>query len=331
MYNLGVIGCGYMGNEHLQNARKCPKINIYAVCDIDKALVQRQAAKYKAKAYYDAKQLIEDKNIDIVVIATYPSSHLKLLELCLKNKKHVLCEKPISNNAKDAQKFRRLVEDYPSLKVAVGYILRHNSTFIKIKEMVGDLGKPLIMRWTHNQNSPSRQKALSNLLNEVSPIVDCGVHYIDLMRWLTGEEVTEIDSFGALTNKSLPKNSYNYGMITLNLSGGSVGFYETGWSKSFDNANTKEIVGPNGRIKLTYKSQRGFMGFRGNLITHYDAIGEKTTKYNIPFKNKPTKRQLEHLIKMIEEDAPANPSVEDIVASFEVACKADEIIKEKLR
>ena len=320
-----------MGNEHLQSARKCPKVNIYAVCDTDKALTEKLASKYNAKAYSDAKALIEDKNIDIVIIATYPSSHLELLELCLKNAKHVLCEKPISNTAEDAQKFRQLMEQYRSLKVAVGYILRHNSTFIKLKEMADSLGKPLVMRWTHNQNSASRQKALTNLLGEVSPIVDCGVHYIDLMRWLTGEEVTEIDSFGARINKALPKDSYNYGMINLNFSGGSVGFYETGWAKSFDNTNTKELIGPNGRIKLTYKSQRGIFGFLGNLITYYDAKTAKTTKYNIPFKSKPTKRQLEYLIEMIEHNAPANPSVEDIIASFEIACEADKIIIENLK
>ena len=332
MYNLGVIGCGYMGKAHLENI-PADKVNIYAVCDIDKDLADETAEEYGVKAYYDAKQLIEDENVQIVIIATYPASHLSILEMCLENKKHVLCEKPISDNIADAQKFKDLVEQNPDCKVAMGYILRHNETFLKIKEMIDNdaLGRPIVMRWTHNQNNDTRLSALNNILDEVSPIVDCGVHYIDLMRWLTGEEIEGVDGFGAKTNPQLPKGSYNYGMINLNLSGGSVGFYETGWAKSFSNTDTKEFIGPKGKIMLTYKTERGVMGYMGNLITYYDTESGKVQRINVPFKNKPTGRQLEHLIKMIEENAPANPSIDDIIKSFETACKADEIIRKKLK
>ena len=157
MYNIGVIGCGYMGKAHLDNI-PTNKVNITAVCDINKELADATAEEYGAKAYYDAKQLIEDKNIQIVVIATYPASHLSILKMCLENKKHVLCEKPISDNIADAQRFKDLVEQNPDCKVAMGYILRHNETFLKIKEMIDSdaLGRPIVMRWTHNQNNNTR-------------------------------------------------------------------------------------------------------------------------------------------------------------------------------
>jgi len=151
------------------------------------------------------------------------------------------------------------------------------------------------------------------------------------MRWITGEEIVGIDGFGAKTNSQLPDGSYNYGMINLTLSNGSVGFYETGWAKSFTNRNVKEFIGPKGRILLTYKTERGVMGFKGNLITYYDSESAKVHKINVPFKNKPTGKQLEHLIKMIEENVPANPTIDDVVLSFTAACSADEIIKNKLK
>ena len=331
MYNVGVIGCGYMGNVHLQNIPK-EYARVYAVCDIDRALADATAEAYGAKVFYDAKQLIEDEQVHIIIIATYPATHINLLKLCLKNKKHVLCEKPISQNVEDAVTFRTLVEEHPESKVAVGYILRHNDTFVKIKDMIDNdaIGRPIVIRWTRNQTDDARLSSLANILNEVSPIVDCGVHYIDLMRWFTGEEITGIDGIGAKTDSTLPDGSYNYGKITLNLSGGSVGFYETGWAKDFNNDDVKEFVGPKGKIVLTYKTERGAMGRMGNLITYYDAINDKVHEINVPFDSKPTGKQLEHLIRMIEDDVPANPTVNDIVLSFEAACKADEIIRSKL-
>ena len=331
MYNIGVIGCGYMGKAHLENIPK-KYARPYAVCDINKNLADATAKEYGTKVFYDAQRLIEDEDVQIVIIATYPASHIQLLEMCLKNKKHVLCEKPIAQNIEDADKFREIVEKYPQSKVAVGYILRHNETFIKIKEMIDNnaLGRPLVIRLTHNQSDGTRASALFNILNEVSPIVDCGVHYIDLMRWLTGEEITEIDGFGTKNNPDLPEKTYNYGMLNVKLSGGSVGFYETGWGKSFVNSNVKEFIGPKGKLSLTYQSERGLMSYKGNLITYYDTEKRKVKKINIPFKNKPTGRQLEYLFRMIEENISANPTVNDVILSFEAACKADKKIREKL-
>lgn len=72
------------------------------------------------------------------------------------------------------------------------------------------------------------------------------------------------------------------------------------------------------------------MSYKGNLITYYDTEKRKVKKINIPFKNKPTGRQLEYLFRMIEENISANPTVNDVILSFEAACKADKKIREKL-
>lgn len=334
VYNVALIGCGYMGQAHLIDSFSKANICIYAVCDRNKRRADEMAEKYHSKkVYYDAFELIDDPNVDIVIIATYPSSHLTLLKMCLAKGKHVLCEKPITNTVLDGRDFVKTVKGNLQCKVLVGHILRHNDTYIKVKEMIdeGLIGKPLVMRMVQNHNTLHNWEKHRALIEETSPIIDCGVHYVDVMRWFTGEEVVNIDGTGTVTEPGLSNDKYNYGVINVTLSGGSVGFYEVGWGSSLKTDNTKEFIGPLGRIQITYQKDRPSHLKDGNLVSVYKYSDGTTEHINIPFDEKPTGTQLEYLIEMIEKDVPANPSLEDVFRSFELVCEADEKIREKMK
>lgn len=334
MYNVALIGCGYMGQAHLEDVSSRENICIYAVCDRNRQRADETADRYGVKMiYYDSDDLIADPNIDIVIIATYPSSHLSLLKKCMARGLHVLCEKPITNNIEDGIAFVNVIRENPQCKVLVGHILRHNDTYIKVKEMIdeGIIGKPIIMRMVQNHNTLGNWEKYRVLIGETSPIIDCGVHYVDVMRWFTGEEVVSVDGVGTVTEADVPEGKYNYGMIQVTLSGGSVGFYEAGWGSSIKTDNGKEFIGPYGRIRITYQKDRVNHREDGNLVSIYK-YGEGTTEHmNIPFHEKPTGTQLEYLVDMIEKDVSANPSIEDVFRSFEIVCEADEKIREKMK
>lgn len=333
MYNVALIGCGYMGQAHLTDSASKEKVHIYAVCDIDRERADETAIKYHAeKTYYDAKELIADPAVDIVIIATYPSTHLALLKLCIAHKKHVLCEKPVAGNLEDGYEFAKAVKENPDCKVLVGHILRHNDTYVKVHELIadGEIGKPIVMRLIHNHNTLGEWKKYHVLIEETSPIVDCGVHYVDVMRWFTGEEVINVDGTGAATMAGLSKGKYNYGIINVTLSGGSVGFYEAGWGDSMETESTTEFIGPEGKIRITYQSDRKSNREDGNLITIYKHDANTMEYINVPFEVKPTGTQLEYLIEMIEKDVSANPSIEDVIKSFEVVCEAEQKIQTKM-
>ena len=333
MYNVALIGCGHMGQAHLIDSAAKENIHIYAVCDIDRRRADETATRYHAdKTYCNAEELIADPNVDIVIIATYPSTHLALLKACLAHKKHVLCEKPVAGNLEDGYAFMQAVKEHPECKVLVGHILRHNDTYVKVQELIaeGAIGKPIVMRLVHNHNTLGEWKKYHALIEETSPIIDCGVHYVDVMRWFTGEEVVNVEGTGVATVPGLSEGKYNYGIINVTLSGGSVGFYEVGWGNSMETEMSKEFIGPGGRIKITYQKDRPNHREDGNLITIYKH-DENTMEYiNVPFEEKPTGTQLEYLVDMIEKNVPANPSMEDVMKSFEVVCEADRKIRARM-
>lgn len=330
VYNVALIGCGHIGEVHLEHIYFKENICISCVCDKDEEKANLFAKKFGAKSIStNAKECICRDDVDIVIIATYPSTHLELLKICLEHKKHVICEKPITSNLEEGKEFVELVKANPDVKVLVGHILRHNQTYRKVAEMIqeGAIGKPIIMRMTQNHHTMEWER-YRKLIEETSPIVDCGVHYFDVMRWFTGAEIVNVSGIGMRTEDDLPANKNNYEMVTVTLSDGSIGFYEAGWTKTITSNNMKEFVGPKGCIRLIFAKDRDSHQEEGDLIEYYTVEDNCYHNIDVLAERKPTDIQMTCLIRMIEEDLPARPTMDEVYSSFEAAIRAEKIIQE---
>ncbi len=331
-YNVVLIGCGHMGEVHLEHIYYKDYINISCVCDKNEERAREFSKRFGADSIStDAEECISRPETDIVIIATYPSNHLELLKLCIKYKKHVICEKPIATTLEDGQEFVRLVKQNPDVKVLVGYILRHNATYRRVAKMIqeGAIGKPIIMRMTQNHHTMDWER-YRRLIEETSPIIDCGSHYLDVMQWFTGEQITDISGVGMRTEDDLPPNKCNYEMMTARLSDGSVGFYEAGWTKTISSNNMKEFIGPKGSIRLVFAKDRMEHQEEGDLIEYY-SLGDNTYHtINVRAERKPTDVQMRCLIRMIEEGLVDRPTIDEVYASFEATMKAEKIIQKSM-
>ena len=331
-YGVALIGCGKMGAVHMEHIYRKENISIRCVCDTNPERAESFRRIYGAeRAETDPNKCIESSDTDIVIISTYPSSHTALLKKCLEQGKHVLCEKPIAASREDGEEFIRLVKVHPECKVLVGYILRHNHTYKKVAEMIqsGAIGSPIIIRMAQNHHTMDWERYL-HLINETSPIIDCGVHYLDVMQWFTGEKITDISGIGARTEPSLPDGKYNYGLITVHLDGGSVGYYEAGWANTMSSGNLKEFVGPKGRIRITYQRDRFSDSEEGDLIEYYKYPEKEYQIINVSCDRKPSGEQLDYLINMIENDVAPMPTIDEVSESFNAALDADRYIRERL-
>lgn len=324
-YNIALIGCGHMGQAHLEHIYSKDNVCVSYVCDRDENRARDFQRRFGAKKICtDAFTCISAADVDIVILATYPSSHVELLKLCLQHKKHVICEKPIAKTPEEGEVFVRLVKENPDVKVLVGYILRHNVTYQKVAQMIQDgaIGKPIAMRMTQNHHTMEWER-YRRLLEETPPIVDCGVHYLDVMQWFTGATVTHMSGVGLRTEDDLPEGRNNYEMVNVRLSDGSVGFYEAGWSKTIASDNTKEFIGPLGSIRLIFAKDRTSHQEEGDLIEYYELATKTYHSINVRAERKPTDLQLEYLLRMIEEDAPACPTIDEVYGSFKAAWEAE--------
>lgn len=330
-YGVALIGCGQMGAAHLDNIYYKENVNMVCVCDHDMERAKLFKKKYNAQyADTDAERTIANDEVDIVICATYPSSHLEILKLCIAHGKHLICEKPITTNLEDGKEFADLVNSNPECKVLIGHILRHNNTYNEVADMIknGAIGKPIIIRMAQNHHTMNWNRYLE-LIKETSPIIDCGVHYIDVMQWFTGEKITGVSGIGLRTEGDVPEDKYNYGLITVHLSGGSVGYYEAGWSNTMSSDNLKEFIGPKGRIKIIFRKDRQTHQEEGDLIEYYKYPEKKYEIINIDGDRKPTDVQFDHLVDMIENGAEARPTMDEVYESFRLAIEADEYIRNR--
>ena len=328
-YHVALIGCGHMGAAHLEQIYYKENIVISCVCDRDEKRAREFAVRFGAKAIEtDARACIAREDTDIVIIATYPSTHLELLKLCIQCGKHVMCEKPIAASLEEGKEFFDLVKANPQIKVMIGHILRYNATYRKAAEMIhnGAIGSPIIMRMSQNHHTMNWNR-YARLIQETSPIIDCGVHYLDVMRWFTGSEILDVAGIGMRTDEDVPEGKCNYEMATVRMADGSVGYYEAGWTKTISSDNTKEFVGPKGSLRIIYQKDRTSHQEEGDLIEYYCLADKTYHNINVPGNRKPTDLQLEHLIRMIEEDIPAEPTIEDVFASFQAVLAAEKTIR----
>ena len=324
-YGVLLIGCGHIGKQHIEDIYYRDNINVHAVVDVNLEKAKLTAKKYGVKNYgTDYHEFLKSPEVDIVIIATYTSTHLPILKDCLANGKNVLCEKPIAANLEDGIEFRDLVKNAKQ-KVLVALVLRHNKSYNTIKKLIddGEIGELKVVRVTqsHHATDWERDKAL---LRDCSPVIDCAVHYFDVMQWYTGAKIVEVSGFGNKIEEDSPR--YNYTLATVKLDNGCIGYFEAGWGNTIASLNVKEFIGTKGRITHTLRDNRCQNREEGDLISIFYSEGNEYRTLNVDSEYKNMYGQMETLIDMIENDSPGSPTMDEVYEAFYATVKADEAI-----
>ena len=189
------------------------------------------------------------------------------------------------------------------------------------------IGELKVIRMVQNQHISDWSRYCS-LLENCMPIVDCGVHCIDIVRWFTGSEITKVSGFGTKIDEDSPK--YNYTIMNFETENGCQGFYESCWSRNIGAQNVKEFIGSEGRITLTLAKHRGEEIADGDLIRIYSKDSEEYRSICYKSVYKDMYVQILSLINSIENDTPTVPSLEDVFKAQQIALEAEKAILNKI-
>ncbi|MEM0382281.1 MAG: Gfo/Idh/MocA family oxidoreductase [Nitrososphaerota archaeon] len=187
---VGVIGLGDFGERHVQAIKSIPYAELVAVCSRSERRAKEIAQGYGVKRWYtDRGKIVEDKDVDVVTIATADDDHAEPTILAAEAGKHILLEKPIATTLEDADKIISTTKR-TGVIFMVGHILRFDRRYRVVREMRlrGELGE-IISVYARRLGSSD---AADRFLNRVSPIVQHGVHDIDIIRWILGGEVKTV-------------------------------------------------------------------------------------------------------------------------------------------
>lgn len=329
-YGVVLIGCGYIGETHLADISYRNNIKMIAVVDSNVARAACLAEKYHVPKYgTDYKKFIFRNDVDIVMIATYVDSHFAIMKDCISANCHVLCEKPVASSKEVGERFFDEARK-SSTCVLVGHELRCNQSYQKIRELIRQdtIGQLRLIRLIQNHHAVN-WKRYFRLLQDCPPVLDCGVHYMDLMQWISDEKIISVTGTGCYLDQDAPCANYN--TVQVHLSGGCMGVYESGWSKHLKASNQKEFIGTRGYIRLTLKEERIFDREEGDLIEIYRSDTKTYELINCSSKYKDMYGQLQTLINRIEGVPETGITLDEARQAFLASWEAKERIEESLR
>ena len=347
VYKVLVVGVGNMGSAH---ARAYTKIDQFELV----GLVARTPERRKKlslelgniKEYDNFDIALKDSKPDVVSINTYTESHKEYAVKSLKSGAHIFIEKPLAENIEDAEEIINEAKKQ-NKKIVVGYILRHHPTWKKFISISQGLGSPLVMRMNLNQQSSEDQwEVHKKLMNSTSPIVDCGVHYVDVMCQMTKSKPKYVNAIGANLTDEIKKDMYNYGHLQVVFENGSIGWYEAGWGPMISETAffVKDVIGPKGSVSIVEPNSKGEIKSdkidshtkTSSLLIHNQDRDENGKFINddivINTKTEPDHLELclleqKHLLDVIQNDLDIDSDLDDVISSMKIVLAADKSIK----
>lgn len=333
-----VVGLGNMGMSHALAYTRIPGYEVVGVCTrhIDK--VKIPDALKGARQYKDYEQALAELKPDVVSVNTLPDTHADFSIKAMKAGAHVFVEKPLALTVESAQE---VVDTAKRLKkkLVIGYILRVHPSWVKFIEIAKQLGSPLVFRMNLNQQSNGETWAWhKRLMDSFPPIVDCGVHYVDVMCQMTKAKPARVQAMGVHLSKEVKE--YNYGVLQVGFDDGSVGWYEAGWGPMMSETAffVKDVIGPKGSVSIVMaENAAGVKSDDINAHTKTNQIlwhhadmakpDERIDMTDEPDHDELCKREQEYLLKAIDEDIDLTDHMNDGVKSLRIVMAADESVK----
>jgi predicted dehydrogenase len=339
-----VAGCGNMGASHARAYHTMPEFEIAGLVsrgpESRGALSRELGGLPEFSDYYEA---LKTTRPDVVSVNTYPETHGAYARAAIDAGCHVFCEKPLAETVEQAQ---AIVDAARAgrRKLVIGYILRVHPAWMKFIEIARTLGKPLVMRMNLNQQSHGKNWTWHrNLMDSMSPIVDCGVHYVDVMCQMTGARPVRVSGIGARLTDELKPGMYNYGQLQVTFDDGSVGWYEAGWGPMMSEVAffVKDVVGPGGCVSIVKDPNEAAAGGSDDIDSHtktncirlhhaeIDANNEfvRPDEY-INTEDEPDHqalcdREQAYLLRAIQQDLDLSDHMNDAVNSLRIVLAAD--------
>ena len=250
-----VAGCGHMGTSHARAYHRSGSgFEIAGLVSRGPASRGRLNAELGGgyPEFGEYHEALARTDPDAVCISTYPDTHAEYAVAAIERGAHVFLEKPVADTLADCERVLDAARRHQR-KLVVGYILHVHPAWQQFTACARTLGKPLVMRMNLNQQSAGANwETHKNLLRSASPIVDCGVHYVDVMCRMTGSRPVSVTGLGARLAGEIVPGQVNYGHLQVTFADGSVGWYEAGWGPMMSETAffVKDVIGPDGSVSI---------------------------------------------------------------------------------
>lgn len=302
--NIAVIGTGRIGSVHTRNlVRSIHEANIVAICDIRLEVAQAVADELGIdRVVKDYHELLEDKNIEAVLIATNTNTHAFIVKDAAIAGKQIFCEKPLALDLNDIDEVMETVEK-TKVKLQIGFNRRFDRSFQRVREVVasGEIGRPCIM---HIINRDPEPPSLDYAKTSGGMFLDMSIHDFDMARFQLGE-IEEVYAIGNVLFASYLKDigDVDINIITLKFTNGAVG--------SIDNSR-QCVYGYDQRLEVFCSYGTAIAGNEfENTVIRGDKVGYHSAKLPHFFIQRYADcyiDEVQQFLQAIQDDQPVTPT-----------------------
>ena len=259
---FGLIGCGRVARYHAQALTEIEGSELVAVCDVVPERADDFSERYGGDAYYDYRELLERKDVDVVCIATPSGDHPAIGIGAARAGKHVVVEKPIGLTLREIDD---LIDTCKSenVKLCTVHQNRFNPSIVKLREALeqGKFGKlshaSIAVRWNRGQHYYDQAKWRGTWKQDGGVLMNQCIHGIDLLRWMMGKP----QSLAAFTaNQFHDIEAEDVGVAAIKFGSGALGTIE----------GTSNVYPSNWEETLTIFGERGSASVGGVAVNRIE-------------------------------------------------------------
>jgi predicted dehydrogenase len=336
-----VVGLGNMGRSHALAYHHNPGFEIVGLVNRSPTGLPDELKTYP---FFDSYEpALSALKPDLASINVYSEDHADYAVAAMEAGAHVFVEKPLATTVADARRVVAKAKE-TARKLVIGYILRHHPSWQTLIEEARKMGGPYVFRLNLNQQSSGPTWAThKNLMRTTSPIVDCGVHYIDVMCQITDGRPVSVRGMGLRLSNEIAADMYNYGQFQVLFADGSVGWYEAGWGPMMSETAffVKDIISPRGSVSIVMDEAAKSDDINTHTRTSTIRIHHAATDADGQFVKSDTQlsmadepdhqalcdREQAFVLRAIREDLDLTRHMDDAVQSLAICLAADESIR----
>ena len=309
---IAVIGCGQMGEWHLEAYKKNRNVELVALVDTDLNRANKYAQKFGASAYSSHSAMLQKEKIEGVSICTVPASHKGIVFDLLNAGVHVLCEKPLAISLEESQAMAGKSKERKKY-LMTAFKFRFFEEVLKAKDLLerASIGRVLNFRLMFGgQINMAKTWYADPQIAGGGVLMDNGPHAFDLVRYLLGEFDKVSAEFGHY--QDLPVEDTV--QVRCSLKNGAQGVIDLSWSSAVPSKSYLEIYGEEGTILLDLSGLR----YKFKTWDDFNYLPNQTSIKDA------FAMQINHFVDAIDGILPTVTTVED-------GPKAQELIEEIYR
>jgi len=309
VFNIGLVGTGFMGRTHSAAFEQIPGARISAICSRNPDSARPLADQWGAAVYASLEEMLDKEPLDAIDICLPTHLHREAAELAAAAGKHVFCEKPIAASTEDAMAMITACRQ-AGVVLMIGHVTRFNPEYAAAKQQLldGALGKPGVLRTSRVSEFPSWAAWYSNYGNE-GTLIDLAIHDFDFLRWCLGP-VKRVFTHQVSAEK------FDHSLTILRFASGAMAHVEASWAYPAGTAIqvSLEIAGSNGLALFDRQKAYPIQAW------HQDGGGRAALAS--PLARNHYVRELEHFLDCIQHRKKPLTSGEEALEALRISLAA---------